>query len=44
VRVTDADEPLVTQLSSSFVVTEPYVLLTETGGTLLMQDGGELLL
>ena len=44
VRVTDADEPLATQLSSSFVVTEPYVLLTETGGTLLMQDGGELLL
>jgi hypothetical protein len=43
VRVQDANEPLVTQTSSTFVVTEPYVLLTETGATLLMQDGGELL-
>ena len=44
VRVQDADEPLVSQLSSSFVVTEPFVLLTETGTTLLLQSGGELLL
>lgn len=43
VVVRDADEPLVTQTSTSFVVTEPYVLLTEAGATILMQDGGELL-
>jgi hypothetical protein len=43
VVVRDAGEPLVTQTSSSFVVTEPYVLMTEAGATLLMQDGGELL-
>jgi hypothetical protein len=43
VVVRDASEPLVTQTSSSFVVTEPYVLMTEAGATLLMQDGGELL-
>jgi hypothetical protein len=43
VRVQDAEEPLVAQLSSSFVVTEPFVLLTETGATLLLQNGGELL-
>jgi hypothetical protein len=44
VRVQDVDEPLVAQLSSFFVVTEPFVLLTETGATLLLQNGGELLL
>lgn len=43
VRVQDADEPLAMQLSPSFVVTEPFMLLTESGATLLMQDGGELL-
>lgn len=43
IRVQDADEPLVMQLSATFVVTEPFVLLTENGDTLLMQDGGGLL-
>lgn len=44
VRVQDADEPLVTQTSSSFVVTEPFMLLTEAGGTLLLQSGNGVLL
>ncbi len=43
VKVQDVDEPLAMQLSPSFVVTEPAALLTENGATLLMQDGGELL-
>jgi hypothetical protein len=43
IKVQDAEEPLVMQLSATFVVTEPYVLLTENGDTLLMQDGGGLL-
>ncbi|MDB5369821.1 MAG: hypothetical protein JWP20_1379 [Roseomonas sp.] len=43
VQVQDVDDPLVVQTSSTFVVTEPYVLLTEAGGTLTMQSGGALL-
>lgn len=44
VRVQDADEPLVAQQSGTFTVTAPLALLTESGSTLLMQSGGELLL
>jgi hypothetical protein len=43
VKVQDADDALVTQTSASFVVTEPYVLLTESGGSLTGENGGELL-
>jgi hypothetical protein len=43
VKVQDANEPLVAQTSSFFVVTAPYALMTEAGGTLLMQNGGEML-
>ncbi|MBO1074873.1 hypothetical protein [Roseomonas marmotae] len=43
IRVQDADEPLVTQTSASFVVTPPFALLTESGGALLLQEGGEML-
>jgi hypothetical protein len=44
IRVTDAAEPLATQTSASFVVTEPFALLTETGLSLTGIEGGELLL
>ncbi|WP_419896378.1 hypothetical protein [Roseomonas sp. USHLN139] len=44
IRVADAAEPLATQTSSSFVVTEPYALLTEAGLSLVGSEGGELLL
>ncbi|ONG44743.1 hypothetical protein BKE38_27415 [Pseudoroseomonas deserti] len=44
IRVTDAGEPLATQTSASFVVTEPFALLTESGMSLTGIEGGELLL
>lgn len=44
IRVADAAEPLVAQTSASFVVTEPFALLTEGGASLTGIDGGELLL
>jgi hypothetical protein len=44
IRVADAAEPLATQTSPSFVVTEPYALLTESGATLTADEGGEILL
>ncbi|WBV44151.1 hypothetical protein [Pseudoroseomonas cervicalis] len=44
IRVVDAAEPLAAQSSPFFVVTEPYALLTEAGGSVLAADGGELLL
>lgn len=44
VRVADAQEPLAAQLSPSFVVTEPYALLTEAGLNITAHQGGEILL
>lgn len=44
IRVQDPQEPLASQTSASFVVTEPFALLTESGATLAAQSGGELVL
>ncbi|HWL79881.1 MAG TPA: hypothetical protein VNR89_02930 [Roseomonas sp.] len=44
IRVADAQEPLAAQTSTSFVVTEPFALLTESGATITAQQGGEMLL
>ncbi|HWX51458.1 MAG TPA: hypothetical protein VNZ61_25720 [Roseomonas sp.] len=44
IRVADAQEPLAAQTSASFVVTEPFALLTESGATIAAQQGGEMLL
>ncbi|MFC3126436.1 hypothetical protein ACFOD4_15330 [Pseudoroseomonas globiformis] len=44
IRVADAAEPLAAQTSASFVVTEPYALLTEMGSNINAEDGGEILI
>ncbi|MFC4166668.1 hypothetical protein [Teichococcus aestuarii] len=44
IRVQDTAEPLAAQTSASFVVTEPFALLTESGASLAAAEGGELLL
>ncbi|MGY4803611.1 hypothetical protein [Teichococcus aerofrigidensis] len=44
IRVRDPLEPLATHTSASFVVTEPFALLTETGASISGESGGELLL
>ncbi|KAA2214683.1 hypothetical protein [Teichococcus oryzae] len=44
IRVADAAEPLAAQTSASFVVTEPFALLTETGASITAEQGGDILL
>lgn len=41
-RAADAAEPLVTQISPSFVVLSAFALLLETGAGLLLESGARL--
>lgn len=44
IRVQDAADATLVHTSASFVITDPLALLTESGATLVAQDGGQILL
>lgn len=42
IRAADTDEPAASMLSSSFVISAPFAILLESGGSLLTESGAEL--